>query len=76
MEQTNKKKQTESSEDNEAGKSSEQSLTSGRDENVIAAHEQAEEDIEQDPEFSAHSPNDDLDEAETARLGDDETDLV
>ena len=33
------------------------------------AHEQAENDIENDAEFSAHSPNDDLDEGETARLG-------
>jgi hypothetical protein len=40
-----------------------------------AAHQQAEKDIEADPEFSAHSPNDDLDEGETARLGEN-TDLV
>ena len=40
-----------------------------------AAHEQAEKDIEADPEFSAHSPNDDLDEGETARLGEN-TDLI
>ena len=36
-----------------------------------SAHEQAEKDIAADPEFSAHSPNDDLDEGETARLGED-----
>lgn len=45
-------------------------------ENIAAAHEQAEEDIQQDAEFNSHSPNDDLDEGETARLGEDKTDLV
>lgn len=40
-----------------------------------AAHKAADKDIEADPEFSAHSPNDDLDEGETARLGEDK-DLV
>ncbi len=43
--------------------------------NVEAAHKQAEEDIAQDADLSIHSPNDDLDEAETARLGDDKNDL-
>lgn len=46
------------------------------DENVFQAHIQAEKDIEQDPDFSSHSPNDDLDEGETARLGEDTTDIV
>ena len=45
-------------------------------ENVAAAHDQAEDDIQQDAELSSHSPNDDLDEGETARLGEDKTDLV
>ncbi|MGZ3838543.1 MAG: hypothetical protein ACXVMS_14020 [Flavisolibacter sp.] len=40
------------------------------------AHEEALHDIDNDPELSAHSPNDDLDEGETARLGEDHTDLV
>lgn len=40
-----------------------------------AAHEQAEKDMEADAELTAASPNDDLDEGETARLGED-TDLV
>jgi hypothetical protein len=44
-------------------------------EKVQAAHEQAEKDIAQDADLSIHSPNDDLDEAETARLGDDKNDL-
>ena len=41
-----------------------------------AAHEEAMEDIEADPELSAHSPNDDLDEGETARLGEGKNDLI
>ena len=44
-------------------------------ESVVAAHEQAEKDIAQDADLSVHSPNDDLDEGETARLGDDKNDL-
>jgi hypothetical protein len=44
-------------------------------ENVKAAHEQADKDIAEDADLSIHSPNDDLDEAETARLGDDKNDL-
>lgn len=47
----------------------------GAEENA-AAFETAAEDIEQDPDLSIHSPNDDLDEGETARLGEDKTDLV
>lgn len=34
-----------------------------------SAHQEAEKDMDADAEFSAHSPNDDLDEGETARLG-------
>ncbi|HVE60598.1 MAG TPA: hypothetical protein VNA26_02180 [Chitinophagaceae bacterium] len=41
-----------------------------------AAHEQAEKDMDSDIEFTAHSPNDDLDEGETARLGEEKTDLI
>ena len=44
-------------------------------ENIAQAHQQAEKDIEDDADLSVHSPNDDLDEGETARLGED-TDLV
>jgi hypothetical protein len=40
------------------------------------AHDQADHDIAEDPDFSIHSPNDDLDEGETARLGEDETPIV
>jgi hypothetical protein len=38
---------------------------------ITAAHDEAINDIEQDPDFSIHSANDDLDEGETARLGED-----
>lgn len=41
-----------------------------------SAREEAMGDIEKDPDLSIHSPNDDLDEGETARLGEDKTDLV
>lgn len=34
-----------------------------------AAHREAESDIQQDADLSVHSPNDDLDEGESARLG-------
>lgn len=40
---------------------------------AIAAHKEAEKDMEADAELTASSPNDDLDEGETARLGDDDT---
>lgn len=46
------------------------------EEKVVEAHEQADQDIANDPELSIHSPNDDLDEGETARLGEDENPLV
>ena len=43
---------------------------------IAAAHEQADKDMEDDKEFTASSPNDDLDEGETARLGEEKTDLI
>ncbi|HEU4473068.1 MAG TPA: hypothetical protein VFR58_18380 [Flavisolibacter sp.] len=45
-------------------------------EQAAAAHEQADRDMDDDAELSAHSPNDDLDEGETARLGEDRNDLI
>ena len=36
-----------------------------------AAHREAEKDMDADAELTAHNPNDDLDEGETARLGED-----
>jgi hypothetical protein len=41
----------------------------------VKANQQAEEDLADDAEFIAHNKNDDLDEGETARLGEN-TDLV
>ena len=38
-------------------------------ENTRKAHREADKDISSDPEYSAHSPNDDLDEGESARVG-------
>jgi hypothetical protein len=40
------------------------------------AREEAMGAMEEDTDLSIHSPNDDLDEGETARLGEDKTDLV
>jgi hypothetical protein len=49
---------------------------SGKRDVTDNAREEAMEDIEEDPDLSIHSPNDDLDEGEIASLGDDKTDLV
>ncbi|HEV8506894.1 MAG TPA: hypothetical protein VGQ53_15895 [Chitinophagaceae bacterium] len=46
-----------------------------RKENADAL-QQADKDINNDAEFTAHSKNDDLDEGETARLGEGKNDLV
>lgn len=40
------------------------------------AHREADRDIAKDPDLSVHSPNDDLDEGELARLGENKTGLV
>lgn len=48
---------------------------SGKKDVTDDAREEAMGDIEQDPDLSMRSPNDDLDEGETARLGE-ETDLI
>ena len=45
-------------------------------EKAAHAHEEAEKDMNEDAELTAHSPNDDLDEAETARLGEDTGDII
>lgn len=45
-------------------------------EKAIQARQEAENDINEDAELSAHSPNDDLDEGETARLGEDTSDMI
>lgn len=41
-----------------------------------SAREEAMEDIDQDPDLSIHSPNDDLDEGESARLGEDTSKII
>jgi len=48
-----------------------QEIREGEMEKARVAHEQADRDMAEDAELSAHSPNDDLDEGETARLGED-----
>ena len=53
-----------------------QEISQQQKEQVEAAHEEALHDIEEDAELSAHSPNDDLDEGETARLGEGKNPLV
>lgn len=53
-----------------------QEISQQQKQQTEAAHEEAMHDIEEDPELSAHSPNDDLDEGETARLGEDKNPLI
>lgn len=45
-------------------------------ENVEKAHRQADRDMAADAELTAHSPNDDLDEEESASLGENNTGLI
>ena len=50
-------------------KNSKKQQKPGDDEHVTEAHEQAEKDIEMDPDLSSNpKPGDDLDEGELARL--------
>jgi len=42
----------------------------------INARKEADKDMGDDAEFTAHSKNDDLDEGESARLGEEKTDLI
>ena len=53
-----------------------QEITDREREKAAAAHDQADRDMEDDADLNAHSPNDDLDEGETARLGEEKTDLI
>ena len=53
-----------------------QEISRQQKEQTEAAHEEAMHDIDEDAELSAHSPNDDLDEGETARLGEGKNHLV
>lgn len=58
------------------GKGKPREVKAERPEDTRAAHDQAEKDIENDADLSIHSPNDDLDESESAKLGEDKTGLV
>ncbi|HEY6977620.1 MAG TPA: hypothetical protein VH396_15085 [Chitinophagaceae bacterium] len=51
-------------------------LDADKKEHVKEAREQADADIEKDADLSIHNPNDDLDEGETARLGEDVNDII
>ena len=52
-----------------------QEISNKEKEEARQAHQEAEKDMDEDAEFTASSPNDDLDEGETARLGEN-TDLI
>jgi len=45
-------------------------------EKAIRAHDEAEKDMNEDAELTAHNPNDDLDEGESARLGEDTSEII
>jgi len=57
-------------------KAMQRDLDADKREHVKEAREQANADIENDADLSVHSPNDDLDEGESARLGEDVNDIV
>ena len=69
-----KKNNTDTTRQNNPAPDSKPGADSG--ENARAAHEQADKDIEEDADLSIHSPNDDLDESESLKLGEDKTDLI
>ena len=50
-------------------------ITDKQREQAANAHEQADKDMEDDVDLTSGSPNDDLDEGESARLGE-KTDLI
>ena len=52
-----------------------QEITNDERELAAAAHNAADKDMEEDAELTASNPNDDLDEGESARLGE-ETNLI
>ena len=53
-----------------------QEISNQEREKAIEAHDEAEKDMNEDAELTAHNPNDDLDEGETARLGEDTGDII
>jgi hypothetical protein len=67
------------SEDNQSGRHEHplpQEISNKDTEKAIEAHQEAEKDIDEDAELTAQSPNDDLDEGETARLGEDTSEII
>ena len=53
-----------------------QEITKQEREKATKAHDEAEKDMNEDAELTAHSPNDDLDEGESARLGEDTSEII
>lgn len=78
MESDNKKSGRTKKQNQKNKRSSEAGLsqTSAADENVIKARHEADKDIEEDPDLSAHNPKDDLDEEETVKRDDGQTPLM
>lgn len=73
-ETTDKRRQTGNKEQPDAAMR--RDLERDRREHVEQARQQADDDIASDPDMAMRSPNDDLDEGETARLGEGENGLV
>ena len=57
-------------------KAMQRDLDADKKEHVKEAREQAAADIENDADLSVSSPNDDLDEGESARLGENVNDII
>ena len=57
-------------------KAMQRDLDADKREHVNEAREQANQDIENDADLSVSSPNDDLDEGETARLGENLDEII
>jgi hypothetical protein len=53
-----------------------QEISKAEKEKAIQAHNEADKDMNEDAELTAQSPNDDLDEGETARLGEDTSGII
>lgn len=75
MQDHDKNKNAGAGRDRQAAKEQPNKDIQKENENVNAAFREASKDIQEDPDLSVNSPNDDLDEGESARLGE-KTDLV
>jgi nitric oxide reductase activation protein len=69
MNPTDKRNNAADQQDQQASQQQPRQDIDRENENVAAAYQEASKDIEQDPDLSIQSPNDDLDEGEAARLG-------